>query len=77
VGKREKEREPRKGRHNSVGARKCLCRASGARRLSMYESQTDIVNSQEFVGRSRRACAVRAIGMQTMGTNFYGPRPLC
>lgn len=42
----------------------------------VLESQNNIVNSAEFIGPAG-ACAIRSIGPQHIGTNSYGPRPLC
>jgi Right handed beta helix region len=42
----------------------------------VLQSQNNIVNGDEFIGPAG-ACAVRGVGPQSIGTNFYGPRSLC
>jgi hypothetical protein len=42
----------------------------------VLQSQNNIVSGDEFIG-PLGACAVRGVGPQSIGTNFYGPRSLC
>jgi hypothetical protein len=42
----------------------------------VLQSQNNVVSGDEFIGPAA-GCAVRGVGPQSIGTNYYGPRSLC